>query len=430
MRRTIVALSLLAALAGGSAVAADCPGNPGALGTSRTIVVDPTEHPLLGAANYRESLPLEDHEIVLTFDDGPLPPHTSRILDILASECVKVTFFMVGRMAHEYPSLVQRAYAEGHTIATHSQNHPLTFHRMGVDQAAREIEGGFESVRAALGDPKGVSHFFRIPGLLRQDSVERYLISRGYQTWSVDLMADDWRHINDKEIVRRAISRLEARGKGILLLHDIHHMTALALPQLLRELKLRGYRVVNVVEASPGHPKTASLPDQWIAGRQPPSYWPHVEVANLVMPAPALDAPNPRNFGIADPSGTYPQSVPDRLRGGDREVPLAPIVLWPNSVKLVALLPPQMLPAPAADTFRYTRVWKPRSLMRSVRKPIARKPRPAVTAGVPPPQPTTVSVSTIPHSTRTAIPPRPPQPIGHRTELPKPAAEATQVGLR
>src|SRR5437763_4521306 len=92
MRRTIVALSLVAAVAGGSAVAADCAGNPGALGTSRTIVVDPTEHPLLGMANYRESLPLEDHEIVLTFDDGPLPPHTGRILDILASECVKVTF--------------------------------------------------------------------------------------------------------------------------------------------------------------------------------------------------------------------------------------------------------------------------------------------------------------------------------------------------
>ena len=63
MRRTILAFWLLA-FAGGTAVAADCPGNPNALGTSRTLVVDPTEHPLLGVHNYRESLPLEDHEVV------------------------------------------------------------------------------------------------------------------------------------------------------------------------------------------------------------------------------------------------------------------------------------------------------------------------------------------------------------------------------
>jgi len=249
MRRTIFPFCLLA-VAGGTAIAVDCPGNPGALGTSRAIVVDPTEHPLIGSQDYRESLPLEDHEIVLTFDDGPLPPSTTRILDILASECVKATFFMVGRMAQSYPALVQRAYAEGHTIATHSQNHPLTFQRMPVDKAAREIEDGFQSVRTALGNPKGVSDFFRFPGLLRQASVERYLTSRGYQTWSVDFMADDWRHINDNEIVRRAITRIEARGRGILLLHDIHPKTALALPALLRELKARGYKIVHVVEAT------------------------------------------------------------------------------------------------------------------------------------------------------------------------------------
>ena len=257
----------LLAVAGGTAIAVDCPGNPGALGTSRAIVVDPTEHPLIGSQDYRESLPLEDHEIVLTFDDGPLPPSTTRILDILASECVKATFFMVGRMAQSYPALVQRAYAEGHTIATHSQNHPLTFQRMPVDKAAREIEDGFQSVRTALGNPKGVSDFFRFPGLMRQASVERYLTSRGYQTWSVDFMADDWRHINDNEIVRRAITRIEARGRGILLLHDIHPKTALALPALLRELKARGYKIVHVVEATVDQRKSAPPPQALRASR-------------------------------------------------------------------------------------------------------------------------------------------------------------------
>ena len=95
-----VCCSLFAAWAlfGTTAVkAADCPGNPDALGTSRTIVVDPSEHPRIGTMQYRETLPLEDHEVVLTFDDGPLPPRSNQVLEILASECVKATYFMVGR---------------------------------------------------------------------------------------------------------------------------------------------------------------------------------------------------------------------------------------------------------------------------------------------------------------------------------------------
>src|SRR5439155_3542096 len=120
----------------------ECPEHPGGLGVSRTTVVDPTQHARLGSVQYSESLPLADHEVVLTFDDGPLPPHTSRVLDILAAECIKATFFMVGRQALGFPQLVRRAANEGHTIANHSQNHPLTFHKMAVDQAAREIEDG------------------------------------------------------------------------------------------------------------------------------------------------------------------------------------------------------------------------------------------------------------------------------------------------
>src|ERR1700686_2517425 len=119
----VLAVALLTA---GAAMGAECPGNPDALGTSRTIVVDPIEHPRLGTMQYRESLPLEDHEIVLTFDDGPLPPRSTRVLEILASECVKATYFMVGRMARSFPDLVRRIHEAGHTIGTHSQSHPLS----------------------------------------------------------------------------------------------------------------------------------------------------------------------------------------------------------------------------------------------------------------------------------------------------------------
>jgi len=162
MRSTIAASCLLASVMGiGTAAAAECPA--GALGVSRTIAIDPSEHARVGSMQYSETLPLADHEIVLTFDDGPLPPYTNRVLDTLAAECVKATFFMVGRMVRGYPAIARRVYNEGHTIANHSQNHPLTFNKMTLDQAAQEIEGGHASLLSALGDPKTISPSFAFP---------------------------------------------------------------------------------------------------------------------------------------------------------------------------------------------------------------------------------------------------------------------------
>src|SRR5262249_5750838 len=148
-------------------------------------------------------------------------------------------------------------------------NHPFTFHKMPIELARQEIEDGFASIRAALGDAEGsgVTRFFRIPGLLRQDAVEEYLSARGYMTWSVDVLADDWRRIRADEVVHRALNRLESRGKGILLLHDIRPATVLALPTLLRELKERGFKIVHVVEASIELPKTQTQPEQWAVRR-------------------------------------------------------------------------------------------------------------------------------------------------------------------
>src|SRR5690349_12785869 len=133
---------LTAAVIAAPALAADCPGNPGALGTSRTLVVDPREHPRLGTMQYDETLPLQDHEVVLTFDDGPLPPHSGKVLDILASQCVKATFFIIGRMARSFPEGVRRVREAGHSIGTHTQNHPLSMNRMPIDRARQEIDDG------------------------------------------------------------------------------------------------------------------------------------------------------------------------------------------------------------------------------------------------------------------------------------------------
>jgi peptidoglycan/xylan/chitin deacetylase (PgdA/CDA1 family) len=271
MRRiTAIAHAFACCLTISSALAGEC-SNPNALGTSRTLVIDNTSHPRLGAQQYSETLPLADHEVVLTFDDGPLGPYTSRILDILAADCVKATYFLVGTMAQSNPELARRIQREGHTIGTHSRSHPLTFDSMPLPNAEREIDGGIALVKAALGEQGQVAPFFRIPGLMRSTPVESALASRGLVTWSVDLVADDWhRHITADEIAKRALRRLDERGRGILLLHDIHPATALAMPTILKGLKARGFRIVHVVPATPGRPKTYSEPQQWAAhGRAP-----------------------------------------------------------------------------------------------------------------------------------------------------------------
>jgi peptidoglycan/xylan/chitin deacetylase (PgdA/CDA1 family) len=209
-------------------------------------------------------LPLDDHEVVLTFDDGPLPPHTEHVLQILASECVKATYFMVGQMAAAHPNWARKVAEAGHTVGTHSFSHPLTFHRMPLAKAQQEIDQGFEAVQAALGPDHKVAPFFRYPGLLHQANSEAYLAERGIMAWSADFPGDDWkRRITPKEIVRRSLSRLEARGRGILLLHDIHKVTVAALPTLLAELKARGFKVVHVVPAPA--PSEALVADAAIA---------------------------------------------------------------------------------------------------------------------------------------------------------------------
>jgi peptidoglycan-N-acetylglucosamine deacetylase len=350
--RAILAASLLTlSLVPGGAVAAECP--PGALGVARTIVVDPREHARIGAMQYNETLPLNDKEVVLTFDDGPVPRHTGSVLETLASECTKATFFMVGQMANAYPAMVRRVRDEGHTIANHSQTHPFTFSRMSVPQAAAQIEGGFASMRAALGDPDAVAPFFRIPGLLRQDSVEQYLAAHGVMTWSVDVVADDWTHINAAEIARRAVSRLEARGKGVLLLHDIHEKTAVALPVILQELKARGFKIVHVVPTAADRPKTATTPEQWAAHVPERGLWPRVVVTDMATSAPALTVPGPASFGVADPAGAM---VAVALAPGFDDAARLGEVPWPRPNYMAAPTAGSFA-VPAAQNFQYVRVF-------------------------------------------------------------------------
>jgi peptidoglycan/xylan/chitin deacetylase (PgdA/CDA1 family) len=251
----------LALILGTGSAYAECPGNPDAIGTSRVLAIDPSEYSQIGTIDYDETLPLNDHEVVLTFDDGPLSPYTEHVLDALAAECVKATFFVVGEMAREAPALVRRAYSEGHSIGSHTQTHPH-LPKLAFRKAKEEIEKGMDSTIAALGDPKALAPFFRAPYLEITDRLEHYLGSRRVAIWSIDFQADDWEPISADQVVALALKRIEVTHKGILLLHDIEAHTTAALVKLLRELKVRGYKIVHVVPAAVAAPKTASVSSQ------------------------------------------------------------------------------------------------------------------------------------------------------------------------
>ncbi|HET6840061.1 MAG TPA: polysaccharide deacetylase family protein, partial [Bradyrhizobium sp.] len=338
-------------IAAQAAPVTDCPGHPDALGTFRTLVVDPREHPRIGSMQYGETLPLEDHEVVLTFDDGPLPRNSNQVLDILASQCVKATFFTIGRMAQAYPEGVRKLRDAGHTVGTHSQNHPLSMNRMPVERARQEIDDGIASVRAALGNEP--APFFRIPGLSRAEGVEDYLASQGIQTWSADFPADDWRHISSSRVYEIAMKRLEDKGKGILLLHDIQARTVAALPRILHELKARGYRIVHVVPATPERPATPTEPEQWqlhpVSETVPIAHWPKIPnfvFANTVaLPAPSLSASgwHDGQLMLAEPFERG-----RRIAGG---VPLPREAPWPKPTPLAQNNNSTALPVPAQSIF-------------------------------------------------------------------------------
>ena len=154
-------------------------------------------------------------------------------------------------MARAHPATARRIFAEGHTIGTHSEDHPVPFGKLPPSLVEWEIDKGILDVGAALGDHSQVAPFFRVPGLARSEVIESELAARVLVDFGSDTVADDWHHrISPKKIIALAMNRLEARGKGILLLHDIHPATVAALPGLLKELKQRGFHIVHVAPTS------------------------------------------------------------------------------------------------------------------------------------------------------------------------------------
>ena len=244
----VIAIAWIAA-----AQAADCP-RQGTLGTSRVLSIDAATTPRVGLKSFPQTLPLRDHEVVLTFDDGPWPRTTARVLAALAHECVRATFFLIGKPASEHPDLVRKIAAEGHTIGHHTWSHRSVM-RIKPSEATEEIDHGISAVERVL---HGVATttpgtpFFRFPGFESTPATLDLLQSRGIVVFGADFWASDWIRMTPKQELKLITDRLKAARKGIILFHDPKVQTAAMLPAFLRYLGDNGYHVVSVAPASSG----------------------------------------------------------------------------------------------------------------------------------------------------------------------------------
>ena len=217
--------------------------NPQALGVARTVEIDTTGGPGFGFDHYKAYDFLQEKEVVLTFDDGPQVRTTKAILDALDGQCTKAIFFSLGKMALGLPEIIRDVAHRGHTVGTHTWSHQDM--RKKSDQEAKdEIEKGVSGVRRAVGGP--ISPFFRYPYLRDSAATLAHLQSRNIAMFSTDVDSFDFKRQTPENLIKTTMARLDKKGKGIILMHDIQPTTAKAIPGLLAALKAGGYKVVHM----------------------------------------------------------------------------------------------------------------------------------------------------------------------------------------
>lgn len=158
------------------AATADQCDNPDALGVSRVVQIDTTGGPGFGFEHFKAYDFLRDHEVVLTFDDGPWPGNTTAVLKALADQCTKALFFPIGKHAGWHPEILKHVAAAGHTVGSHTWSHK-DLSRLKPEDATAEIEKGIAAVSIALGN-KPIAPFFRFPALRHPPEMVKYLGKR------------------------------------------------------------------------------------------------------------------------------------------------------------------------------------------------------------------------------------------------------------
>ena len=245
---------------------ATCPGNPNALGVSRIVEVDTTGGPGFGAEHFKGMDFLRPGEVVLTFDDGPWPNNTPKVLAALARHCTKAVFFPIGLHATYEPDLLKQVAAAGHTVGSHTWCHQnlsrtrgsclINGKRQVVEYNFKdEIEKGISAVSWALGGP--IAPFFRFPALQQPPEALTYLGQRNVGIFSTDFDSFDFKMRRPEQVRKSVMEKLKKHGKGIVLMHDFQHATADAIGQILDDLKAGGYRVVQMRAKD----QLASLPE-------------------------------------------------------------------------------------------------------------------------------------------------------------------------
>jgi peptidoglycan/xylan/chitin deacetylase (PgdA/CDA1 family) len=229
-------------------VAAPACVNPNAIGISRVVEIDTTGGPGFGFQHFKSYDFLNDHEVVLTFDDGPWLGHTPAVLKALADQCVRATFFSIGKHATYYPEILKRVAAAGHTVGSHTWSHAdlqAVIKKSGPDAAKEEIEKGASAVRMMAGVP--IAPFFRFPDLRHPPEMLTYLGERNVASFSTDIDSWDFKIKKPDELTKSLLGKLQKAGKGIILMHDFQKVTSIALPQILDQLQKNGFKVVHMV---------------------------------------------------------------------------------------------------------------------------------------------------------------------------------------
>jgi peptidoglycan-N-acetylglucosamine deacetylase len=187
-------------------------------------------------------LKLHDKEVILSFDDGPIPGRTDKVLAILDKFGVKGAFMMVGQMAELHPALARKVAEDGNAIGSHTYRH-ADLAALGFDAAMKEVAKGQLAVIKATGEDV---NFFRFPYLADTHKLRAAIATRDMVVMDVDVDSKDYFNTTPVAVTQRTMNLLRKRGRGIILMHDIHKRTATMLPTLLSKLEAEGYKVVTL----------------------------------------------------------------------------------------------------------------------------------------------------------------------------------------
>lgn len=193
-----------------------------------------------------------DKVCALTFDDGPDPETTPMILDALKKHGAHASFFLVGANVDRHADIVRRIQQEGHDVGNHTYSHVrLSF--CSAKKTLREIDAASQSLRAAVG---AECRFFRPPyGRFMGEQQELLDAHADMRTIMWDVCPNDWTLTSPKQLLDNVLAEL--RPGSIILLHDVHRNTALAMEALILMLQREGYRCLSVSEMLPcGSPQT------------------------------------------------------------------------------------------------------------------------------------------------------------------------------